>query len=114
MSEPTDVERLAEIEKRLEEQPDGSIKVTLFEPVGTEGGGRRASLVVRPVTYAAIRAARRTVQRTGDLDDDALADQLVEPEGVWEGIAGLRDVELIRKAVNDQMGKYLGPGRASS
>ena len=42
MSEPTDVERLAEIEKRLEEQSDGSIKVTLREAVATENGGERS------------------------------------------------------------------------
>lgn len=126
MTEPTDVEReltpeeqaaeierLAEIDRRLEEQPDGSIKVTLRDPVPTENGGERVTLVVRPATAGDIRRGRKAIF-AGEEPNFAFADELVDPKKVYEGIRRNDDLELVKEAVDRSVGKFLGNGSSSS
>lgn len=108
-----EVERLAEIEKRLEEQPDGSIVVQLRDPIATEGGGQRAALTVVPTTAGHIRRARKA-NRLGEELNFALADELVKPEGLFEDIRRNDDLELVKEAVDRSVGKFFPGGSGSS
>jgi len=111
-----EVERLAEIDKRLEEQPDGSIVVRLREPIATEGGGERSKLTVAPANAGHIRRARKAIRVQQEEPNFAFADELVEPKKLYEGIRRNDDLELVKEAVDRQLGKFSpGPtGNSSS
>lgn len=110
-----EIERLAAREKRIEARPDGSLSVRLLEVVSltdTESGAvsERASVSVRPAKVRDLRRAHRAIH-AGDNASDAYADQIVEPDGVYDEIANAEDQQTVREAVDRQLGKFLGTGR---
>ncbi|MBO6937537.1 MAG: hypothetical protein JJ863_21365 [Deltaproteobacteria bacterium] len=108
-----EVERLAEIDRRLEEQADGSIKITLRDPVSTGPDTQRTTLVAVPANAGHIRRAQKAIRVNQDGVNYAFADQLIKPEGLWEEIRRNDDLELVKEAVDRQLGKF-NPGPAGN
>jgi len=109
-----EVERLAEIDKRLEEQPDGSIKITLREPLSTGPDTQRTTLVAVPATAGHIRRGRKAIRVNQEEPNYAFADELVEPEKIYLLIKSNADLELVKEAVDRQLGKFMPPKAGNS
>lgn len=108
----TDIEKLAAIERRLEEQSDGSIKITLESPVHLSEGSVRTTIVVGVARVRHIRAAGRATGN-GEVGINETADELVEPKDAHQEIASNGDWQAVRMAVEQQLGKFLGTGHVS-
>ncbi|MEM7607333.1 MAG: hypothetical protein AAF411_18430 [Myxococcota bacterium] len=104
----SDMLYIEKLRERIREHHDGTLIVTLVQPVEMEGGTMRSTLSLRRIRVRDVRAAAKNGGNS-----EAFADELVEPKGAFDLLTADVDCAAVIVAVGDQLGKYQQAGRDS-